>query len=69
MRFLEPSSQAIKGKGHRYSGLKCNVFIFACLNDLGIKGVFPVCGHQILLLIALGFLAGDRFDSGFEVLP
>lgn len=31
MRFLETSSRAIKGKGHRYSGLKCNVAIYLFL--------------------------------------
>lgn len=42
MRFLESSSRVIKGKGHRYSGLKCNVSVYSCLNVLVIKGVFPV---------------------------
>lgn len=70
MRFLEPSSQAIKGKGCSYSGLKCNVSVYLFLFERPRhKRSIPCCEHQILLLIVLGCLADDRFDSGFEGLP
>lgn len=70
MRFLESSSRVIKGKGHRYSGLKCNVSVYLFLFERPRhKRSIPCCGHQILLSIVLEFLADDRFDSGFEGLP